>query len=525
MIALADVPRTVSDLLQRCEVLEEQQQELLQKIAWYEEQLGLLKQQRFGPSREATELLTPSTDPEASDSALNEEDVAPEVPVAPPSKKQRKTRQTLRQNLPVERIDYTLSAAEQICPECQGALHEMSTTTRRELKMIPAQVKVVEHVQHLYACRHCERTGVQTPILKAPMPRPVHAFSLASASAIAYVMEQKYVMGIPLYRQAQQFLRRGVDLSRQTLSHGVISAAHQWLWPLYQKFHEALLTRELLQADETRLQVLQEVGRTADQQSYLWLYRTGGIQQERPLVLYEYQPTREGKHPQKFLAGFHGYLNVDGYAGYHAVEGVTLVGCWAHLRRKFAEVLKALPVAKRKAGTAAEQGFRWCNRLFDIERSLKEVSAEERQARRELLSRPLVEKLMAWALELEPHVLPKSLLGIAVGYAVNQQQYLENFLLDGRVAIHNNRSELSIKPFVIGRKAWLFANTPRGAQASAIIYSLVETAKENGLKPFDYLEYCLEQLPNRDLADPATFATLLPWSEDLPARLHHQPAS
>ena len=360
--------------------------------------------------------------------------------MAPRRKKQRGHRQAQLENLPIERIDYTLPEAEQICPECQGALHEMSTTTRRELKIIPAQVKVVEHVQHVYACRQCEHTGVKTPILTAPMPQPVHPFSLASASAIAYVMEQKYVAGIPLYRQEQQFRRHDITLSRQTLSNWVVTAALQWLQPLYEQYHADLLTRDLLQADETGLQVLHEVGRTADQQSYLWLYRTAGCQCERPLVLYEYQPTRSGDHPRKFLEGFWGFLNVDGYAGYHKVEHVILVGCWTHLRRKFADALKALPLAKRTRDTLAARGVAWCNQLFAIERSLKAVSAEERQRQREIRSRPVVDAFYTWVRKIAPNILPKSLLGEAITYALNQQESLEHFFLDGRLEIHNNRA-------------------------------------------------------------------------------------
>ncbi|KYH31209.1 transposase IS66 family protein [Moorella mulderi DSM 14980] len=294
----------------------------------------------------------------------------------------------------------------------------------------------------------------------------------------------------------------------------MLHGANTWLTLIFDRLHEHLLKRDILHADETTLQVLQEPGREATTKSYLWLYRTG--RDGPPIILYDYQTTRAGKHPRRLLAGFKGYLHVDGYAGYNELLDVTLVGCWAHARRKFDEALKALPEDKRNAPVAAREGLEYCNRLFAIERELKEATPEERYQIRQVRSRPVLDAFLAWLKNQKARVLPKSSFGQAIYYCLGQWDKLVAFLQDGRLELDNNRSERSIKPFVIGRKNWLFANTQRGAKASAITYSIIETAKENGLNPFHDLIYLFEKLPNLDLQDKNALDQLLPWSETLP---------
>jgi transposase len=291
-------------------------------------------------------------------------------------KKQRGQREAQFSQLPVEIVEYHLPVEEQHCPSCGDALHDMSTEVRRELKIIPAEVKVVEHVRHVYACRRCDREETNTPIVTAPMPRPVYPGSYASPSMMAYVMCQKYVNGLPLYRQEQQFQRLGLSLPRQTLANWMLYGAKQWLMPLYQQMRSHLLKQDMLHADETSLQVLHEPNRPAQRKSYMWLYCTG--RESSPIVLYEYQETRKGDHPRCFLSGFSGYLQTDGYSGYHKVKNVTLVGCWAHARRKFYEAQMALPKNIRDTKTASWEGMDFCNRLFRIEKEIRKLSPEER---------------------------------------------------------------------------------------------------------------------------------------------------
>ena len=497
------------------EELQKENAELKAKLAWFEEQLRLSRQKRFSASSERTneDQLELFNEAEAEvDSSVQEPTVET---IQYTRKKKRGQREAMVENLPVETIEYRLSEEEQICSCCGGPTHEMSTETRQELKIIPAQVKLVKHVRYVYACRRCEREEIQTPVVTAPMPQPVYPGSLASPSALAYIMNQKYGEGLPLYRQEQQLSLLGINLSRQTMANWMIYAADRWLSLLEKRMREHLLKEDILHADETTLQVLREPGRAAKTTSYLWLYRTG--RNSHPILVYDYQPTRAGEHPRNFLSKFRGYLHVDGYAGYRKVPEVTLVGCWAHARRKFDEALKALPASSRTGAVTAREGLEFCNRLFAVEREIKHATPEERYTIRLERSRPILDDFSAWLRTQKSRVLPKSALGQAITYCQNQWEPLQAFLKDGRLEIDNNRSERAIKPFVIGRKNWLFANTPRGAKASAIIYSLVETAKENGLNPFVYLTYLFEKLPNLgDPHDETELDRLLPWSETLP---------
>jgi len=486
---------------------------------WLKEQLGLAKHRLFAPSSEKT--------PVGQEALLfNEAEAcaAPEIPdpgtetVTYTRRKFAGQRELNLAGLPVEEIVYALSPEEQVCPQCDGALHEMGTDVRTEVKIIPATVTVVRHVRPKYTCRHCQNHDIKTPVLTAPMPAPAFPNSLASPSAVAHIMVQKFVEGVPLYRQEQSFSRLGFSLSRQTLANWMLVGA-DWLKPIYTRLKLHLLQRDIAHADETTLQVLHEAGRSAQSTSYMWLYRSG--RDGPPIVLFDYQTTRAGAHPSAFLKGFRGYLHVDGYVGYEGMTGVTLVGCWAHARRKFLEAINVLPAPERKkGGTHAHKGLEFCNQLFEIERELHDVTPEERLSGRQQRSTRVLALFRTWLDQISVSVLPKSKLGEAITYCLNQWRKLNAFLLDGRLELDNNRSERSIKPFVIGRKNWLFANTPAGARSSATIYSLVETAKENGLNPLAYLTYLFERLPNINLKDPTAVDELLPWSAEVQSRCH-----
>lgn len=507
---------TIEELEQKTAKLEQKNAELMAKINWYEEQFRLAQQKRFGASSEKTDpdqvTMDLFNEAEALSTPTSEEPDVESITYS--RKKSVGSREAKLDHFPVETISYTLPEADQVCTCCGGALHEMSTETRNELTVIPAEVKIVRHVRQVYACRRCEREEIRTPIVTTPMPKPVYPGSLASASIIAHVMSQKYADSQPLYRQEQQFARLGLTISRQTLANWMIYGADQWLSLLTNRMHEHLLSQNILHADETTLQVLREPGKSAETKSYLWLYRTGRM--GPPIILYDYRPTRGGENPRNFLAGFSGFLHVDGYAGYHKVKDVTLIGCWAHARRKFDEALKALPPSD-KPETVANQGLQFCNQLFAIERELKDVTTEERYTIRLERSGPILDAYLVWLRQERSRTLPKSLLGQAITYSLNQWDKLTAFLKDGRLEIDNNRSERSIKPFVIGRKNWLFANTPRGARASSTNYSVIETAKENGLNPFKYLKYLFEQLPQiSDPKDREALDSLLPWSPSIP---------
>ena len=486
-------------------------EQLEAKLHWFEEQFHLARHKQFGTSSERSvrEQRNLFNEAEAiAEAGPIEEEIRQTITY----ERKKPGRKPIPKDLPMERIEYRLPEEEQVCTACGGHLHEMSEELRHEVKLIPAQVKIVQHARFVYGCRNCEKNGIEVPIKTAKAPRPVIEKGLASPSAAAYVMTMKFVDGVPLYRQEQHYARLGIDLSRGVLSNWLLKGS-EWLELIYGRLKQKLLEQQVLHADETTLQVLKEPGRAAESQSYMWLYRTGS--QGPPIVLYEYQQTRSGEHPRNFLKGFKGYLHVDGYAGYHDIPDVILCGCWAHLRRKFDEALKGLPPKKRASGSRAKEALDRINRLFAIERELKRHTPEERLAIRNVKSRPIVEEFRKWLEDILPGVLPKSLFGTAVHYGLNQWAKLVRFLEDGRIEIDNNRSERSIKPFVIGRKNFLFCNTPRGARASATIFSIIESAKENGLNPYAYLNYLFEKLPNLESRDDGTLDQLLPWNVNL----------
>lgn len=416
--------------------------------------------------------------------------------------------------LPTEERDYRLTEEERVCPECAGHLHEMGADIHQEIEIVPAQVKLIKHIRHKYACRSCERNSDPSPVLQASMPKRAFPNSIASASAVSHIITQKFVESNPLYRQEAALKRMGVWLSRQTMANWVLKAA-DLLNPVYKRMRDELLKSDILHADETTLQVLKEPGRAAQTKSYMWLYRTGRYR--RPIVLFEYQRTRAKEHPLRFLAPFHGYLHSDAYVVFDGIPNVTPVGCWSHARRTFDEAKTA---AVGNVGSATLAGLDFCNRLFKIEADLCDVTPDERKAARLERSKPLLDEFKLWLDEHALTVLPKFPLGKAIGYCLGHWKRLTEFLSDGRLEIDNNRAERSIKPLVIGRKNWLFANTPAGAQSSAVLYSIIETAKENELNPFTYIIHLFEQLPNIDVTNADSIGRLLPWYPAIQDKFH-----
>jgi len=376
--------------------LEKKVAELEALIKFYEEQFRLAKHRQYGRSSERAE------NPEQLglfDEAENTADKSAPEPAAEetvvPSYRRRKRegkREEDLSGLPQETVIHDLPEEEKPCPECGEERHQMSEEVRRELVIVPAQVKVVSHVTPVYACRNCERNSDHTPIAKAGSPKALIPGSIASASLIAHIAAEKYVTATPLYRQEQAFVRNGVRISRQNMANWLILAASLYFALVYRRMKEILTQCGVLHGDETTLQVLREPGRKANTNAYMWMYRTG-VSEPTPIVIFEYQQTRSGKHPKAFLEKFNGFLHTDGYEAYHGFPpGITVVGCWAHLRRKFDEALKAMPENARK-DSAAMAGFDYCNRLFMLERAYAEekLSCEERRLARISRSLPVAE--------------------------------------------------------------------------------------------------------------------------------------
>ena len=488
--------------------------ELESRVDLLMEALRLARHKRFGASSEKSEdslveqLSFLFNEAEVFAAAKDEED-ATVVAAHKRHKKHEYTLDVIPEDLPRERIEHRLEGEDLVCPQCGDTMTEIGTEVVNKLKIIPAQTIVEQHVYYTYACRTCNKEDIETSVVKVPREKNIIPGSFATPEAIAHIMTQKFVIGAPLYRQEQEINRKGIKLSRQTMSNWILRATEDYLTPVYEQLHKELLTRDVLHADETTLQVLHEPGKKPQSDSYMWLYRTSG-DTDKPIVLYEYQPGRGAKHPKEFLAGYKGYLHTDGYAGYHDLgEDITVVGCWAHARRKFDEAVKSLPKGKAK-GSSAFQGLTYCNLLFGIEQEIADKTTEQRYEERLEQAKPVLDAMFAWANTRA--AAPKSALGKAFTYLKEQWPYLTNYLKDGRLEISNNRAERSIKPFVIDRKNFLFANTPKGANDSAVMFSLIQTAIENNMDPYKYLTWLLKQAKNADLTDGQTIRTLLPWN-------------
>ena len=397
-------------------------------------------------------------------------------------------------------IIHDLADSDKMCA-CGCQLSKIGEEVSEQLDVIPAQVKVLRHVRYKYGCRSCS-DGVKI----APMPLQPIPKGLPTAGLLAHVAIAKFDDHLPLYRQSEIWERIGVHLSRSTLSSWVLKMG-TILQPMIAHLQNYMLISGYVRVDETTTQVLKEPGRIPTSTSYMWLYMTGNS--PHTAIVYEYQPTRKGEHASVFLKGFKGVLQTDGYSGYHSVtasKDVTSVGCFAHARRKFYDVWFLL----KKEG-AGSKALDIIGKLYDIERNLisQNASADQIKKERQKLSKPLCKAFRTWLIAIKPKVPPKSPLAKAITYTLNQWVPLTQFLDNGHVTIDNNAAERQIRPFAIGRKNWLFMGSVEGAKAASVIYSVIETAKANGLNPTLYLTRLLEEMP-RIL--PELHHTLLPWN-------------
>ena len=407
----------------------------------------------------------------------------------------------------------TLDERDRSCECCGTDLVSVGEEfIRTEIEFIPAKVRAIDYYRETFECRACRKNG-EPYMEKSPMPYPVIQHSMASPSTVAWVMHQKYVNALPLYRQEKEWESLGVGLSRATMANWVLVASRDWLAPLVDLMHQKLLGETYLHADETTVQVMNEKGRKNTIDSYMWVYSTGKHSQ-RPIRIFQYQPGWGGKYPKEFLKGFKGFLHTDAYSGYNRISGITRCLCWSHLRRNFVD---ALPKdINSSEATLAGQGIRYCNKLFEIEKTLEQLSCKDRELKRLEQAKPVLDAFWAWLHSINQKVLPKSKLGKAIYYALNHREEFMNYLKDGDCSISNNLAENSIRPFTIGRKNWLFSGSPRGAAASAAVYSIIESAKANGLNPYKYLNFIFSELPGVQFGqNPEFLEDYLPWSADI----------
>lgn len=487
------------------------------------EQMADLKRHRFGRSSEKHETegqvsfmevdgkIVFFNEPEAV--AAEESTEEPEnVSRTRPKKKQGKREEDL-DGIPVVVVEHSMTDGELEDKFGKDGWKQLPDEVYRRYRFTPAKIEVEEHHVKVYAGKETEE------VIKAPHPQTLLRGSLVSPSLEAAVINAKYVNAVPLYRQEQEFERYGLHISRQNMANWTIQCADRYLAVLYDYLHEKLYGYHVLQADETPVLVNKD-GRPAGSKSYMWVYRTGRMYTERQVVLYEYQKTRNASHPREFLKDFNGVCVTDGYQVYHTIEGeredLRIAGCWSHARRRFDEAVKALPKAKQK-DSRAYLALTMIQAIYREEKQLKDLPAEERKNRRQLSVKPLVEAYFTWVRENLPKVPQKSKTWEGFNYSLNQEKYLKVFLDDGEVPMDNNAAEQSIRGFCIGKKNWVMIDTIAGAKSSAIIYSIAETAKANNLKPYDYFEFLLTEIPKHlDDTDRSFLDDLLPWSPSLP---------
>lgn len=436
----------------------------------------------------------------------------------------------------VVRHELPESAGE--CPECGCGLEEFKVEVTYALRMVPAHLVAERHERAVYRCPDCcaaNAAGEDAPasIVRAPMPAAPIKGSFATPSLIAYILNGKYVNALPLYRMEYDLKCLGAPISRQNMANWTMRVWELWLSRLRARMKELLLQGDIVHADETEVQVLKEPDREAKCKSRMWLFAAPAC--ARPIYVYEYNPTRSGKVAEGFLRGWSGWLCTDGYRPYFALENggrVANVACLVHIRRKFAEIVKSAggDAKAEAAGSVALAARRRIDAMFAIDSRFDGMAAagdfEGRRLGRERDLRPLMDDFYEWAQARRMEASPRMALDAALRYAVEYWPYAMNALDDGRLELDNNLAERAIKPFVIGRKNFLFSDAPRGAEASAGIYSVVATAKANGLNPRKYLEWLLAEMPNAaDPGDPAYLDSLMPWSDSVPGEIRLTPAA
>ena len=513
-------------LLQQQEQLEAITKELHasnEKMQLLMEQVILGKQNRFGRSSEKMEDTSQICFREIDGTIIffNEAEAICDLNAAEPEDLELKSpKQPKRKGkkeadlsgLPVRRIDHYLSEEELEAEFGVRGWKQLPDAISRKYHFVPAKVEVEEHHIGVYASKTDEH------MVKADHPKALLHGSLVSPSLGAAIINGKYVNAVPLYRLEQEFQRYGLQITRQNMANWCIRLAEEYLSILYDYLHKELYFYHVIQADETPVLVNHD-GRGAGSKSWMWVYRSGHLYQKQQIVLYEYQQTRNASHPREFLKGYDGICVTDGYQVYHTLEKeleeLTIAGCWVHCRRRFDEALKLIPKSYQKESNAFLL-MKQIQAIYREEGKLNDLSSDERLKQRQAVIKPLVDAFFAYLKTI--NVSKKDKFGDAVGYALNQEKYLRVFLTDGDVPIDNNASERAIRGFCIGKKNWQMIDTIHGAKSSAIIYSIVETAKANNLKPFDYVQHLLEEIPKHmNDKDCSFLEDLLPWSEKLPA--------
>ena len=428
-------------------------------------------------------------------------------------KKQKGTLEIKLDNLKHVKEVYDIDEKDRICDICGTKMHRVGEEfVRHEVVYEPAKLYVKDIYRKTYECRNCRKRG-KVVMLKAGTPAPVIPHSFTSPSVLSQVITDKFVNHMPLYRQEAEWKRLGLDLSRTTMANWLIIASREYFIPIVNRMHEILVVEKYVHSDETTVQVLNEPGKPATSKSYMWVY-SSIRESSKPIRIFEYKPDRKAENPQKFLENFSGTLISDGYGGYNNISGVVNAYCWAHARRKFYEALPA--DMKDASDTLAYTGLKKIAKLFAIEKEIDTLPPEDKVKIRQEKSKPLVDDFFSWCADAQNKSLTRSKIGKAIQYALNLEKGLRVYLDDGLVPMTNSLDERNIRPFTVSRKNWLFSTSTKGADASASIFSLIETAKANRLSPFDYIEYILEIMPQIDIIQhPEKIDWFMPWSDQI----------
>lgn len=449
------------------------------------------------------------------------------VPSYKRTARQPGVREEMLSGLAKEIEEYVI-ADEAACSVCGGDLTVIGKKIiRTEVEFIPAKLKVKQIVQQVAKCTQCGTGKNENPsshFQKAAVPAPVLAHSISTPSLVAQVMYQKFALGLPFARQERDWYRLGLVLSRANMANWTIRCCEEWLTPIYNRIHEKLMECEVLHMDETRIQCNKEDGKKASSDSFMWVIRSAACEPVTA-AYFHYSRSRSGKIAKQLLLGFSGYLTTDAYIGYEQVENIKRNLCWAHVRRYYIESIPLDNRGKELPGSKGAEGREYINLLFKVEAEIAELTYEERENKRQEASRPILDAFWSWVDETAAKPTTNENLTKALTYSKNQRKYLETFLEDGRLPISNNLCEANIKPYATARRAWLFADTPKGATANAILYTLIESAKANKLDGYEYLKYLLTEMPNNaHLEQPEILDNYLPWSTELPGecRLNHK---
>jgi len=512
----------ISEKEQEIRLLKEREQELLFLNALLSDRLTLVQKKQFGSSSEkyaeGYEQMHLFNEAETEADANAEEPAFEEVHPSSYKRKKRtgKKEEDLSTFEVTETVEYKLEGEARYCPDCGKKYKVVTKETVKRLKFVPAKFEIEEEVTYVYGCPEC---GMMQRPEKIPA---LIKGSIATPSLVAGIMNAKYVNGMPLARQEREFARYNLNLSTKTMANWIINCADRYLKPLYDLMKEEFLKSRYIHCDETRIQVIDEPDQKGSTKNWMWVYLTDEYSESPRMVLFDYERTRAGFHPASFLGdSFEGYLTCDGYQAYHGLKDtITVTGCFAHARRRFDNALTALKkdfTKEQLKETTAYQAMERIGILYKIEELIKNKTADEKYEERQKQSKPVLDALFEWLHTLEGSVNRSSLIGDAILYTLNQEPYLRRYLEDGHLSIDNNSAERAVKNFAVGRRNWLFAKSIRGADASAVVYSITETAMLNGLRPYTYLTYILDQM--RQLGPfpkQEDIAKLLPWSAELP---------